>query len=210
MTFPFGTAADPATSFHPKAYLFSSTDGAAATAFVGSNNLSASGIAGGIEWAIGADQAAHLLAAFEQLWSDPRSRPLTHDLLADYRRNWRPTTPAAGVIPEPLATPPTPRPVQREALTALEQTRLDRFRRGLVVMGTGLGKTWLAAFDTSAVMHELDAAGSGGPGSAEKTMKAQGWRGAAAAACCPGMIAGSSGFLVAVRGRFLPTGGSSA
>ena len=140
---------DPTTSFHPKAYLFSSADGAAATAFVGSNNLSASGIAGGIEWAVGADQAAHLLAAFERLWSDPRSRPLTHDLLADYRRNWRPATHAVGVVPEPLATPPAPRPVQREALTALEQTRLQKFRRGLVVMATGLGKTWLAAFDTA-------------------------------------------------------------
>ena len=39
--------------------------------------------------------------------------------------------------------------MQREALTALEQTRLQGFRRGLVVMATGLGKTWLAAFDTA-------------------------------------------------------------
>ena len=140
---------DPATSFHPKAYLFSSADGAAAAAFVGSNNLSASGIAGGIEWAVSADQASHLLAAFERLWSDPRSRRLTHGLLADYRRNWRPTTRAAGVVPEPLATAPATRPVQQEALMALEQTRLHRFRRGLVVMATGLGKTWLAAFDTA-------------------------------------------------------------
>jgi len=140
---------DPATSFHPKAYLFSSADGAATTAFVGSNNLSASGIAGGIEWAVGAGQASHLLAAFERLWSDPRSLPLTHGLLADYRRNWRPATHATGVVPEPLATPPAPWPVQREALTALEQTRLEKFRRGLVVMATGLGKTWLAGFDTA-------------------------------------------------------------
>jgi superfamily II DNA or RNA helicase/diadenosine tetraphosphate (Ap4A) HIT family hydrolase len=139
---------DPATSFHPKAYLFSSADGAAAAAFVGSNNLSASGIAGGIEWAVSADQAVSLLAAFERLWSDPRSQPLTHELLADYRRRWRPTTHTAGVPPEPPATPPAPRPVQREALTALEQTR-QKFRRGLVVMATGLGKTWLAAFDTA-------------------------------------------------------------
>ena len=39
--------------------------------------------------------------------------------------------------------------MQREALTALEQTRLEKFRRGLVVMATGLGKTWLAGFDTA-------------------------------------------------------------
>jgi hypothetical protein len=131
---------DPATSFHPKAYLFSSADGAAATAFVDSNNLSASCIAGGIEWAVGASHAAHLLAAFERLWSDPRSRLLTHDLLADYCQSWRQTTDATGVVPEPLATPPAARPVQREALTALEQTRLERFRRDLMVMATGLGK----------------------------------------------------------------------
>ena len=140
---------DPATSFHPKAYLFSSADGLAAATFVGSNNLSASGIAGGIEWAIGADQAAPLLASFERLWSDPRSLPLTHDVLADYRRRWQPAVHTAGVVPEPAAMPPAPRPVQREALDALEQTRLEGFRRGLVVMATGLGKTWLAAFDAA-------------------------------------------------------------
>lgn len=140
---------DPETSFHPKAYLFSSADGAVAATFVGSNNLSASGIGGGIEWAIGADQAAPLLAAFERLWADPRSKSLTHELLADYRQRWQPAVHTAGVVPEPPARPPAPRPVQRDALTALEQTRLEGFRRGLVVMATGLGKTWLAAFDTA-------------------------------------------------------------
>ncbi|HTX82806.1 MAG TPA: DEAD/DEAH box helicase family protein [Streptosporangiaceae bacterium] len=140
---------DPATSFHPKAYLFYSVDGTASAAFVGSNNLSASGIGGGIEWAIGADQSTPFLAAFERLWSDPRSQPLTHELLAEYRRCWQPTVHAAGVIPEPPATAPTPWPVQQEALAALEQTRLQGFHRGLVVMATGLGKTWLAAFDAA-------------------------------------------------------------
>jgi hypothetical protein len=140
---------DPTTSFHPKAYLFYSADGAATAAFVGSNNLSASGIGGGIEWALGADRADRLLVAFERLWSDPRSQPLTHELLADYRRHWQPTGNTAGVMPEPPAIPPAPWPVQREALTALEQTRLQGFRRGLVVMATGLGKTWLAAFDSA-------------------------------------------------------------
>jgi superfamily II DNA or RNA helicase/diadenosine tetraphosphate (Ap4A) HIT family hydrolase/HKD family nuclease len=140
---------DPATSFHPKAYLFSSAGSSAAETFVGSNNLSAAGIAGGIEWAIGADHNAPLLTAFERLWSDERSRSLTHEFLADYRERWQPAVHTAGVVPEPPATPPSPRPVQREALTALEQTRLQGFRAGLVVMATGLGKTWLAAFDSA-------------------------------------------------------------
>jgi superfamily II DNA or RNA helicase/diadenosine tetraphosphate (Ap4A) HIT family hydrolase len=141
---------DPAISFHPKAYLFSSTDGSIAEVFVGSNNLSASGLAGGIEWAVGAERSAPFLAAFERLWCDPCSRSLTQALLADYRQRWQPPgARATGVIPELPAAPPAPRPVQREALTALELTRLDGYRAGLVVMATGLGKTWLAAYDSA-------------------------------------------------------------
>jgi superfamily II DNA or RNA helicase/HKD family nuclease len=140
---------DPATSFHPKAYLFWASDGTVAETFVGSNNLSAAGIAGGIEWTIGSDNAAPLLDAFDRLWSDSRSNPLTPELLADYRQRWKPAVHTTGVVPEPPATPPAPRPVQREALSALEQTRLQGFRGGLVVMATGLGKTWLAAFDSA-------------------------------------------------------------
>ncbi len=141
---------DRSVSFHPKAYLFSAADGSTAEVFVGSNNLSASGIAGGIEWAVGADHGAPFLAAFERLWADPRSRPLTHALLADYRLRWQPPAArATGVVPEPAATAPAPRPVQREALDELERTRLEGYRAGLVVMATGLGKTWLAAYDSA-------------------------------------------------------------
>jgi superfamily II DNA or RNA helicase/HKD family nuclease len=140
---------DPATSFHPKAYIFSSADGSALEAFVGSNNLSGSGIAGGIEWAIGTERATSLLTAFERLWTDSRSQPLTHDLLADYRQRWRPSAHTSGLVPEPPATPPSPRPAQRAALDRLEQTRIEGFRHGLVIMATGMGKTWLAAFDSA-------------------------------------------------------------
>jgi len=49
---------DAATSFHPKAYLFWSADGTAARAFVGSSNLSRSGISGGVEWSVGVEQVA--------------------------------------------------------------------------------------------------------------------------------------------------------
>ena len=46
--------------------------------------------------------------------------------------------------------PVEPRPSStRGAWHALEQTRLAGHRGGLVVMATGLGKTWLAAFDTA-------------------------------------------------------------
>lgn len=141
---------DPTTSFHPKAYLFWSSTGAAARAFVGSSNLSRSGIAGGVEWSVGVDRVGPLVAGFERLWADPRSRPLTHRLLREYRARWDPLRPPPPEVhPEPAARAPAPRPVQREALDALERTRADGHAAGLVVMATGLGKTWLAAFDSA-------------------------------------------------------------
>jgi superfamily II DNA or RNA helicase/diadenosine tetraphosphate (Ap4A) HIT family hydrolase/HKD family nuclease len=142
---------DPATSFHPKAYLFWSTQADVAAGFVGSSNLSFSGISSGVEWNVGLDCLAPLLRSFETLWSDPRARPLSPDWLQQYRER-RPPEPAVvqlEVEREPPAQPAQPRPVQQEALTALEQTRIAGFDRGLVVMATGLGKTWVAAFDST-------------------------------------------------------------
>ena len=52
------------------------------------------------------------------------------------------------------AQPAEPRPIQEGALRALAQTRIDGFRAGMVTMATGLGKTWLAAFD--AVQAQAD------------------------------------------------------
>ena len=51
--------------------------------------------------------------------------------------------------PERVARVPQPHAVQVEALTALEATRAVGNKVGLVVLATGLGKTWLSAFDTS-------------------------------------------------------------
>ncbi len=142
---------DDSTSFHPKAYLFWSSDGDLAVGFVGSNNLSKSGIDGGVEWAMGTEQVAPLRRAFDRLWDDPRARPLTADWLQTYRSHRREPGEVVpiGVEIEAPVQPATPRPVQKEALRALEQTRLDGHRAGLVVMATGLGKTWVAAFDSA-------------------------------------------------------------
>lgn len=141
-----------ALSFHPKAYLFWSTTIDAAAGFVGSSNLSRSGIDGGIEWNVGVGVVAPLVAAFEDLWSDDRARPLDHALLHNYREGWQPEKAAVipiGVEVEAPTQPVAPRPIQREALDALEATRSDGYTAGLVVMATGLGKTWLAAFDSA-------------------------------------------------------------
>ena len=60
-------------AFHPKAYIFWSSAGEAAAGYVGSSNLSASGIDGGVEWNLGTDRVEQLVAGFETLWTDGRS-----------------------------------------------------------------------------------------------------------------------------------------
>ena len=61
-------------AFHPKAYIFWSSAGEAAAGYVGSSNLSASGIDGGVEWNLGVDRVDQLVAGFDALWADGRTR----------------------------------------------------------------------------------------------------------------------------------------
>lgn len=137
---------DPELSFHPKAYLFYAGAGRRQAAFVGSSNLSGSGLSGGIEWNLLVGSIDEMKERFLVLWLDHRSLPLTDELIAAYE-------PAPAYVPEavevkePPEQPPQPRPIQQEALRALAQTRADGFGAGMVTMATGLGKTWLAAFD---------------------------------------------------------------
>lgn len=147
---------DPSTSFHPKAYMFSRSKDGSGLAVVGSSNLSRSALERGIEWNLEIQHLDEVRSEFEVLWNDRRVIPLRQEWLTDYttRRqiqlaardasDERDT--ADGDLPE---TAPTPTPVQREALDALERTRIVGFEAGLVVMATGLGKTWLAAFDST-------------------------------------------------------------
>ncbi len=52
--------------------------------------------------------------------------------------------------------PPAPPPaVQEEALAALRRLRAEGKKRALVVLATGLGKTWLAAFDYAQLWDEF-------------------------------------------------------
>lgn len=147
---------DPTTSFHPKAYIFSRHTDRRGLAIVGSSNLSLSALERGIEWNLETQHLDELHHEFERLWSDPRAVPLRQEWLADYaarrqiqlasRSTDTRVDAADGVTPE---TAPVPTHVQREALDALEHTRSVGFQAGLVVMATGLGKTWLAAFDST-------------------------------------------------------------
>jgi len=141
-------------SFHPKAYLLYHADGSG-TAYVGSSNLSGMALGPGVEWnyrAVGSQQwpaFADVASAFEALFHDPATRQLTGEWIDAYRARRVPNSAAAGVQPELLPAPPEPHEVQREALQALQVTRVAGNTAGLVVLATGLGKTWLSAFDSN-------------------------------------------------------------
>lgn len=139
-------------SFHPKAWLFRAAHHRGA-AIVGSSNLSQTALTTGVEWNLHSESAADAVdTAFHALLANPKTRPLTEDWIEAYSRRRRsaPLTELARSIvsDEPLAPAATPHKIQQAALTALRNTRTLGSRAGLVVLATGLGKTWLAAFDS--------------------------------------------------------------
>jgi len=144
-------------SFHPKSYLLigGELDG---VAYVGSSNLSRSALEEGVEWnyrvLTSRDGAgfAEVVRAFEKLWNHPATVPLDSAWIEAYRaRRWRPiaANELVEVVAETPELPPRPNTIQVEALSKLEETRAAGYRAGLVVLATGLGKTWLAAFDSN-------------------------------------------------------------
>ena len=137
-------------SSHPKAYLFERADGSG-RAFVGSANLSRMGLRDGVEWTwtvldFDAGQPLHeLRTRFDELWDGPDVHPLSPGWIDAYRARRTPRLFTEPVAPERPAV--EPRPAQQLALRELERLRADGHRRALVVAATGLGKTFLAAFD---------------------------------------------------------------
>ena len=144
-------------SFHPKAYMISKNARAIA-AYVGSSNVSATALSSAVEWNYRftpADEASalgRLRMEFETLFLHANTKPLSREWVWAYRQRRRVQLGRAEPIAVDPATDltelPKPHEVQSEALAALNAGRLEGHRAGLVVLATGLGKTWLAAFDS--------------------------------------------------------------
>lgn len=152
-------------SFHLKAYIFTRSgqgDGyLEGTAYIGSSNISRTALTDGIEWNYRVSVPAgagdpdvrrfrEIRRDYRELVNDPRVVPLSYEWISDYeKRRVPPLLPVAPGSDDRELPVPTPNRVQKEALSALEATRAAGYRRGLVVMATGMGKTYLAAFDVA-------------------------------------------------------------
>ena len=147
-------------SFHMKAYIFTLPDNIKPTkgcAFVGSSNISKAALTTGFEWNLmvtlreNPERFQQILDEFENIYRHPQCIHLTNTWINTYIQRRAPIqfiAATGNARSDDSETPPEPSFIQREALIALKKTRAKNFSRGLVVMATGLGKTWLAAFDS--------------------------------------------------------------
>lgn len=151
---------DSTRSFHPKAYIFEFDN--CRTIFVGSSNISKSALTSGIEWNYclqeekDPDNYKIFCATFEELWCN-HSLVMDNDALHSYSKAWhRPAVykdmqhqlydDSDDVTNVRLLY--EPRGAQIEALYALNNLRQDGGIKGIVQAATGIGKTFLAAFDS--------------------------------------------------------------
>ncbi len=148
-------------SFHMKSYIFIHTntdEWIEGCAYVGSSNISKAALTTGHEWNlklacegkaedIYVRQFNHIRHEFNSIFNHRLVKPLSHQWIDAYLKRRQKTRLVSVDESIEQSVTPAPSEIQLKALQALQQTRLNGFQRGLVVLATGLGKTWLAAFD---------------------------------------------------------------
>ena len=158
---------DKGRSFHPKSYIFHYEN--ASEIYIGSSNISKSALTSGIEWnyrfSSMADNENYQLFyhTFEDLFFH-HSIIIDNEELRRYSKNWHKPAVSKDLarydsLEEDIETKVEalfqPRGAQIEALYALEDSRAEGAVKGLVQAATGVGKTYLAAFDSAKYQRVL-------------------------------------------------------
>lgn len=154
-------------SFHMKSYIFVRTQNGETIegcAWVGSNNMSKTALLESHEWALRHDyelphdskaavEFRYIRQQFDAIFMHQSTCELSHKWIDAYlvrHQKAKAHSPLVAVtvetIPEEVESP-TPNSIQEIALSALHRSRQQGYKRGLVVLATGMGKTWLSAFD---------------------------------------------------------------
>lgn len=153
---------DKHRSFHPKAYIFKNDENN--EIYIGSSNISRGALTNSIEWnyrfveSQNPNDYSLFNKEFEDLFYN-HSIVITDEVLKSYSKNWRKPAIFKDIISDSeeedkltaennIKSLFEPRGAQIEALYALEKSREEGFDKGLVVLATGVGKTYLSAFDS--------------------------------------------------------------
>ena len=159
-------------SFHPKSYIFHYER--YSDIYIGSSNMSRSALTSGIEWNYRFSSVSDpknyekFYQVFEDLF-EHHSIIIDNEELKRYSQNWHRPAVAKDLERyeyshqnEENKSEDTkvrllyePRGAQIEALCALEDTRAEGAKRALVQAATGVGKTYLAAFDSKSYERVL-------------------------------------------------------
>ena len=142
-------------SFHPKAYFFENEN--KEVVFIGSSNLSYSAFYSGIEWNYRLvkenDPTAYIEFKndFNNLFNN--SIKVDKNKLREYASEWKKpqilkTVDKKEENNKEIKDKPKPRGAQIEALYELELAREEGVSEAMVSAATGVGKTYLAAFDS--------------------------------------------------------------
>ncbi len=133
-------------SFHMKSYFFSSRN--SKTLIIGSSNLSLTAMQRGHELNL----LSHDLSVCEnfekviaQIIASPHTKALTKEVVDGYREIYEESSNL--FVQDEFGSKVSPNIVQSDALEILRTERSLGLTKGLVVLATGLGKTFLAALD---------------------------------------------------------------
>jgi superfamily II DNA or RNA helicase len=139
------------TPFHTKCWIFGENQ-----VWVGSSNLTRGGLTSNIEWNLVSERQKDIDEArlnFEALWNRHDVKPLNSDLISSYREIFKDSNRNIIFfqnIQSNILSKPTPNPAQIEALEQLAELRKCGEKSAAIIAATGVGKTYLAAFDFQA------------------------------------------------------------